>query len=632
MRYWLLHPDGSGADGPYEPHELRALPGFGPDRVVAPENAQTAEAWTPAHAVSDLHILFVKAPPMPGPASSHGQPRQGSSQPNSPVVPTVAAAPHPTREDAGFPWSDLMKVLAVVGVIAALPVVGWWWTKDNPKGQARKTTPSATRPAADPWQGREQEAIDSVKNFRIRNTMFPRCPRKLEDVCDGASHKMIAPGVRAWPKVTTIPEIFDCKRFYQAHFTLRTILETLVMQGQPRDEAVDDTSRNCRTNPETLRSFEHTIGVVWSAVWASGGRYRVQAVVNNKGWYPAIPGIRATGQIVEGKKIYAWTIDLASKTLQPLDLMSWMDIDYSGVESWGKGYADCNRIQVLTDQGESIDSIKSRGLNCPGVTSDMAAFDVSGMAPSYPLTTSAGPASRSHPTPGDFPKSTGSPIKNPGGLPGMGGPRPAGKPLKQKTSPNTVAPEARAAECRELLTAWLDAEEELVSGGEIVGIRGSGSALDFVRRSGPREEDRLTVVAAKFLDTGCDAILEGERERECRGLDETYATTLLGLGCVSDAADGREDCKSLRRRQDVCDIFFKGDIGDCSIVGVGHRVDTLRMKTTRCCPRTQQIIRSRKRLSASIGRDDAEEAIRQATAQFKNLRCQGWETRGETAP
>ena len=65
MKYWLLRPDGSAADGPYEPHELRAVPGFGPDRIIAPVNAQTVDVWKPASTFADLRVLFIKPPPVP---------------------------------------------------------------------------------------------------------------------------------------------------------------------------------------------------------------------------------------------------------------------------------------------------------------------------------------------------------------------------------------------------------------------------------------------------------------------------------------------------------------------------------------------------------------------------------------
>ena len=54
MRYWLLRPNGSGADGPYEPHELRDVPGFGPDRIVA----AGGDAWNLAPSERGVQVAW----------------------------------------------------------------------------------------------------------------------------------------------------------------------------------------------------------------------------------------------------------------------------------------------------------------------------------------------------------------------------------------------------------------------------------------------------------------------------------------------------------------------------------------------------------------------------------------------
>lgn len=65
MRYWALKPDGKDAEGPYEMAALRTRPGFGPESIVAPENAQAADAWRPAKTYDDLRASFSKPPPLP---------------------------------------------------------------------------------------------------------------------------------------------------------------------------------------------------------------------------------------------------------------------------------------------------------------------------------------------------------------------------------------------------------------------------------------------------------------------------------------------------------------------------------------------------------------------------------------
>lgn len=61
MRYWVS--DGSNAQGPFSPEQLRRIPGFTPETMVAPEDAQSASEWRPAKVFADISALF--AEPLP---------------------------------------------------------------------------------------------------------------------------------------------------------------------------------------------------------------------------------------------------------------------------------------------------------------------------------------------------------------------------------------------------------------------------------------------------------------------------------------------------------------------------------------------------------------------------------------
>lgn len=65
MKYWIF--DGKQAQGPYAVEQLKAVPGFGPETVVAPEGASSADQWRAAKTFDGLRNLFSKPPPLPRP-------------------------------------------------------------------------------------------------------------------------------------------------------------------------------------------------------------------------------------------------------------------------------------------------------------------------------------------------------------------------------------------------------------------------------------------------------------------------------------------------------------------------------------------------------------------------------------
>lgn len=101
MRYWLLRSDGSGADGPYEPYELRSMPGFGLDRIIAPENARTVDAWKPARLYPDFRPLLAASPTQTG------------------AVPAVPVNQHTSNvTDGRRPAADFEALLLLVPIVA----------------------------------------------------------------------------------------------------------------------------------------------------------------------------------------------------------------------------------------------------------------------------------------------------------------------------------------------------------------------------------------------------------------------------------------------------------------------------------------------------------------------------------
>lgn len=65
MRFWAIKPDADQAEGPFDLQGLKGLGWFSQDTLVAPESAESEDAWKPAKEFADLKGLFIKPPPLP---------------------------------------------------------------------------------------------------------------------------------------------------------------------------------------------------------------------------------------------------------------------------------------------------------------------------------------------------------------------------------------------------------------------------------------------------------------------------------------------------------------------------------------------------------------------------------------
>jgi len=65
MKFWVYDKARRDATGPFETADLKKVPGFGPDTIVAPDGAANAQAWKPVSAYPELKVLFGSAPPPP---------------------------------------------------------------------------------------------------------------------------------------------------------------------------------------------------------------------------------------------------------------------------------------------------------------------------------------------------------------------------------------------------------------------------------------------------------------------------------------------------------------------------------------------------------------------------------------
>lgn len=84
-RYWVCGPK-QNAMGPFAIEEIRQrVPGFGPDTLIAPDDAMGQSDWKPAEQFVDLlPVLRAPAPPLKMPTDLSPRPRSGPSIPAAP--------------------------------------------------------------------------------------------------------------------------------------------------------------------------------------------------------------------------------------------------------------------------------------------------------------------------------------------------------------------------------------------------------------------------------------------------------------------------------------------------------------------------------------------------------------------
>ncbi|MEK7857717.1 MAG: hypothetical protein AAB320_01125 [Elusimicrobiota bacterium] len=119
MKYWIF--DGKQAQGPYAVEQLKAVPGFGPETVVAPEGASSTDQWRAAKTFDALRGLFIKAAPLPPPPPKPA---------TAPEPQSAVAAPQVEKSRKPL-WSTL---LIAAGVMVAIARGVYLVTPSKPQG------------------------------------------------------------------------------------------------------------------------------------------------------------------------------------------------------------------------------------------------------------------------------------------------------------------------------------------------------------------------------------------------------------------------------------------------------------------------------------------------------------------
>jgi|GEM_PF-2789533 len=366
MRFWVYEAASRAARGPYEVAQLKELPGFGPDTIVAPENAQAADAWRPASVFTSIQPIFQKHPSASVatkamPAASGPQPHAAAPVPAAKVQalrsPRPAAPkkpePQPVVQPAPPAGRSWLKPAALAAGAFLVVSVGLCL---RPSFRAHAKSPSGLPSAS--WQGREQEAISFVKSFPVRDPFMARCPSRIEDVSEGVGRT--DQEVPDWPQVKTVQDAYDCARFVP----LLLVAEGLASDMNKRPETF---ALMMRSTPEMFQPYETKLTFSWTAKDQGAGRYRIDAKVGMEGL-----AVKKMGGATESRD--AWSVDLPNKSLQPLLASTWFKFDSKAYTAWAAE-------EAKRDPHGSAASTE------PSVWGEI---DVSGVAPSYSLNGSEG--------------------------------------------------------------------------------------------------------------------------------------------------------------------------------------------------------------------------------------------------
>ncbi len=159
MRYWVLNPDGRDARGPFEIADLKKLPGFSAESMVAPETATDASAWKAAKLHDQLRSLFVR-PSVPPPL------------PIKPPPPKVLPVAAPSSR---LGWLRESRIaLAVLGVPALLTFAvmrGWIGNSSTAQVSSVSSPPSIsqTTPASIPSSAATHPSRQRMKAREVRS-------------------------------------------------------------------------------------------------------------------------------------------------------------------------------------------------------------------------------------------------------------------------------------------------------------------------------------------------------------------------------------------------------------------------------------------------------------------------------
>lgn len=320
MKYWLLQ-DGD-AVGPYDPEELKRLPGFTADSMICPDGAASADQWKPAQ------FYLIRPPTVKpqeqGPGAKGGKMGRiaAAELEEARVEAPVSAAPRAEPRAAG----RKLSAAALFSALAALAAAGAGLKLMRKPAAAPQSAPAAApapAPAAasgsapsQPASGNAlpagidanllKEAVDFAKSFPVQSDA-PKQPVDAADVLEPAR----------WRAPKTVGEALE-RRGLSA-LALNAAAEAQKRGKSPAEARREIARDRAGWSARADRWLKRNAALRWSAEPGAGSRWRVDALFERRGGTDESMSFEA---------------DILKRTLKPLDLEAWLAVDPRGAARW----------------------------------------------------------------------------------------------------------------------------------------------------------------------------------------------------------------------------------------------------------------------------------------------------------
>ncbi len=310
-RYWLF--DGNDAVGPFYSDELKRQPFFGPESLICPDGSEDANLWRAAK------YYLIKGPGLKpdAPREIEAEP---TVEPQMNALPSVAPAPAPAP--APFP----KKMAAIIAASILVPTLSYLAYRHSKK-PAMVPTPAPTAnatPATPPAADVNQEAVDFVMKFPVISE-GTTLPASTDDIFTA----------KKWRTPVSVGEALDMKSLYTLGQTASQLLQKQGRGPQSGESEVRKNHDHWDAYSQRYLKANYRLGWTTELAVAGANKFHVTAEARYHREGP--------------RETHDFEADLDRRTLKPLNLDAWYDIDPEGCANW----ADKN-----VELGEPVDEAK----------------------------------------------------------------------------------------------------------------------------------------------------------------------------------------------------------------------------------------------------------------------------------
>ena len=318
MKYWVI--DGGEAKGPFEPDELKKLPGFGPSSMIAPDGADRADDWKPAS-------FYLLRPPNPRSEPVEPKPRPAPA----PVLePEPQPAPAPVAAAPAAARSPLLPLILGTAALAAIGGGAYYARRQNLKTAPVEQPPVAAAPAPAPPapiakavpdgdrggslplavdDAARADALNLTQNFVIVSPAgkYPAGP-----------FDVLAP--KRWKAPKTLGELYELR-------PLEALALEAVAQAQSSGEPVARAAKDIQKDPSGWKDFSEKF-------LKTAGRVKWDVEPGQADVVRVVAHLRSPRTGAPERR--AFDADLKRRTLKPVDFEAWRDLDAKACGNWAR--------------------------------------------------------------------------------------------------------------------------------------------------------------------------------------------------------------------------------------------------------------------------------------------------------